>query len=560
MISVPPLGWSSWNKFHCGINETLIKGVADAVVDTGLAKYYNHINLDDCWMDKARTANGMLQGDRDTFPSGMKALGDYIHGKGLKYGLYLDPGTLTCQRRPGSFQHEADDARYLASVGCDYLKHDACYSSDAEQLYTYFTMRDALNATGRPIGYSVCPNDARCNDPKQVMWDASSVANVNMCRGDAICRDIGLPGRPPEVTERVLRRPGRAGRASGPDPALAPRDIVPTWHSWLCMLDVQVTFDSMRYAGPGHYIMPDMLEVGNGMAAHEDRAHFSMWSMIAAPLITGHDVRAQTAETLETLTNPEVIAINQDRAGKPARRVQQQGGYTGVDTWVRQLDGGDYAVALFNRGNSSAANITLDWADIGLPPAQPAALRDVWARRELGQFTASFTAQVPPHSVTLLRATQMPGPSFDTAAASVRPCAAAGTADSFAQRWTVGPGNSPNQSSLRAAGLCLDLYDCDLERAANLQVYACHGPTSGCGALNQGFIFDSSGAPTAIRSAVNHSYCLTLVPAANGTVIASQPCEAAGDPAAQLFVFAPVATSAGQYVVRHSSSAGCLTA
>ena len=261
VIETPPLGWSSWNKFHCGIDEQLIRDIADAVNSSGLsAAGYDHINLDDCWMDSQRTATGDLQGDREHFPTGMKALGEYIHDKGLKYGLYLDPGTMTCQRRPGSFRHEVADANYLARVGADYLKHDACYSTDEQQLFVYFSMRDALNKTGRRIGYSICPNDARCNDPGTVMWDASSVANVNMCRGDRICRDVGLDGRPPEVMNGVLRRRGSQRLASGSN-SQTPHDIVPTWHSWLCMLDVQVQFDSMRYAGPGHYIMPDMVRV-----------------------------------------------------------------------------------------------------------------------------------------------------------------------------------------------------------------------------------------------------------------------------------------------------------
>ena len=265
MIMTPPMGWSSWNKFHCGINENLIRNITDAIVSSKLAAAgYDHINLDgllgcvvlgliparhlpmgftysnlifcytDCWMDRERTANGDLQGDKKNFASGMKALGDYIHSKKLLFGLYLDPGTKTCQGRPGSFRHEVADAAYLARVGADYLKHDACYSTGSQQLFVYFTMRDALNRTGRPIGYSVCPDDARCNDPSKVMWDASSVANVNMCRGDGICHDIGLDGRPREVTERVLARRGSDSKN------LDPMDIVPTWHSWLCMLDVQV--------------------------------------------------------------------------------------------------------------------------------------------------------------------------------------------------------------------------------------------------------------------------------------------------------------------------------
>eukprot|EP01062_Namystynia_karyoxenos_P041934 TRINITY_DN305_c0_g1_i1.p1 TRINITY_DN305_c0_g1~~TRINITY_DN305_c0_g1_i1.p1 ORF type:complete len:433 (+),score=144.28 TRINITY_DN305_c0_g1_i1:68-1300(+) len=389
MLATPPMGWSSWNKYACGINETLIRSVADAMASSGLrAAGYDHVNLDDCWMAAERAADGSLLAD-SRFPSGMKALGDYLHSKGFKYGLYLDPGTLTCQRRAGTLGHEQQDADYLASVGCDYLKYDSCYDSAADQLSSYFRFRDALNATGRRIGYSICPDRARCNDPRVVMWDASSVANVNMCRGDQICKDYGLPDRPRELFSKV-------------------GDIKPTWHSWLCMLDVQAEFESTRYAGPGHYVMPDMLEVGNGMTDAEDRAHFSMWAMIAAPLIAGHDIVHQSAASLATLTNREVIAIDQDPMGKPARRVRT-GGYFGADVWTRQLAGGDYAAALFNRGNSSAADITLQWADVGLPDEQPAQVRDVWAGKDVGLHNTSYTAAVPPHSVVLLRISQRPG-------------------------------------------------------------------------------------------------------------------------------------------------------
>jgi len=383
VILTPPMGWSSWNKFRCGISSKLIREIADAVKSSGLLAHgYNHINLDDCWMAMDRDKNGHLQASPD-FPEGMSALGDYLHGKGMKYGLYLDPGTMTCQRRPGTQGHEKQDAQFLASVGCDYVKHDACYDSAQHQLRSYFDFRDALNATGRAIGYSICPDRSRCNDPANVMWDASSVANVNMCRGDAICKDfVGYPSSSPRIG-----------------------DIIPTWHSWLCMLDVQAQFNSMQYAGPGHYVMPDMLEVGNGMTPNEDRAHFSMWVMIAAPLIMGQDVRNMTNETLDTLSNHEVIAIDQDRMGKPAHRVKNSG-YEGQDVWVRQLWNGEYAVALFNRAPEVAANITLEWADVGLPKEQPAALRDLWAGKDLGQFTNAFSAEVPAHSVMLLRISQ----------------------------------------------------------------------------------------------------------------------------------------------------------
>ncbi|XP_065840339.1 uncharacterized protein [Oscarella lobularis] len=375
LIRTPPMGWSTWNKFHCGINETLVKEIAD-VMAAKLSKFgYEYVNLDDCWLDSNRDSAGNLQGDKTTFPSGMKALGDYIHSKGLKYGLYGDPGTHTCQGRPGNEGHETRDAATFASWGCDYLKYDACYATATYQLHAYQDMRDALNKTGRPIGYSICPDASRCNDPNTVMWDASSIANVVMCRGDRLCKTDGA------------------------------NDIAPTWQSWTCMLDVQMQFNSMGYAGPGHFIMPDMLEVGNGMTNDEDQSHFSLWAMIAAPLIAGNDLRNMTDETLEILTNDEVIAVNQDPMGKPARRV-----YTNniTEVWSRQLHTGDYAVVLFNK-DETVQKITLLWRYIGLPANQPAKLRDLWAHQDLGTFSGNYTSAVVPHGVKMFKAVQMRG-------------------------------------------------------------------------------------------------------------------------------------------------------
>ncbi|XP_065177533.1 uncharacterized protein LOC135808292 [Sycon ciliatum] len=340
-------------------------------------------------MAAERNSTGYLQADATTFPSGMKALGDYIHGKGLKYGLYGDPGTMTCQRRAGNENHEKIDALTYAEYGADYFKYDSCYASHDYQLHAYMDMRDALNATGRPIAYSICPDASRCNNAKAVMWDASSVANVIMCRGDGgggWCRSH--PGLFPESDQLG--------------------DINPTWHSWTCILESNIQFDSMRYAGPGHYIMPDIMEVGNGMTTAEDISHFSLWAMIAAPLIAGNDVRSMSKTTLDILTNEEVIAVNQDPQGKPGRRIYQSENKT-AEVWSRQLYDGNYAVVLFNRDNSTEQAITLQWSYVGLPNDQPASLRDLWLHKELGVKMSNYTSQLPPHSVLMMKVTQVKG-------------------------------------------------------------------------------------------------------------------------------------------------------
>ncbi|WP_343227576.1 glycoside hydrolase family 27 protein [Rhodanobacter sp. 7MK24] len=356
----PPMGWNTWNRFGCKINEKLIRQAADAMVSSGMRDAgYVYIVIDDCWQGE-RDAKGNIRPDPLRFPSGMKALGDYIHAKGLKFGIYSDAGQLTCGKRPGSWGHEYQDARTYASWGVDYLKYDWCstYTQDAPSTYT--TMSDALRATGRPIVFSICEWGVN----KPWLW-AKNVGNLWRTTDDIYDHWSGQDGYQ---------------------------------HSVLAILDLQVGLDG--FAGPGHWNDPDMLEVGNGgMSNVEYQSHFSLWAMLAAPLMAGNDLADMSAETKAILTNREVIAVDQDPLGIEASRVAKQGDY---EVWARPLKGGGRAVLLLNRGATAHA-ITVDWADLNLPASLRMKVRDLWTHKDLPAARGSFTADVPSHGVAMLR-------------------------------------------------------------------------------------------------------------------------------------------------------------
>jgi alpha-galactosidase len=274
----PPMGWNSWNHFHCDVNEDVIKEIADAMVSSGMKEAgYQYIVIDDCWQ-VGRDKEGYIIPDPERFPSGMKALGDYIHSKGLKFGIYSDAGILTCKKRPGSRGYEFQDARTYASWGVDYLKYDWCNHGTQDAKASYSIMRDALYAAGRPIVFSIC--EWGSNEPWK--W-ADEVGHLWRTTGDIQpCYDCKVNW-------------GELG--------------------WIHILDKQVELSA--YAGPGHWNDPDMLEVVNeGLTFNESRAHFTMWCMLAAPLMAGNDLRNMNKETIDILTNKNLIAINQDVLGK----------------------------------------------------------------------------------------------------------------------------------------------------------------------------------------------------------------------------------------------------
>ncbi len=379
----PPMGWNSWNKFSCNVNEQMIREMADAMVSSGLKDAgYIYINIDDCWHGQ-RDSRGFIHPDPERFPHGMKALADYVHSKGLKIGIYSDAGYKTCAGRPGSRGHEYQDALTYAKWGIDYLKYDWCNTEGLCAPGAYMTMREALNAVGRPIVFSIC----EWGTSKPWEW-AKDVGNLWRTTGDI-----------------------SANFAHNVDHG--------TWIqlSVLSILDQQ---DSLRqYAGTGHWNDPDMLEVGNGMTVNEDRAHFSMWCMLAAPLIAGNDLKNMTPETKEILTNQEVIAVDQDSLGIEGFRYssapeahQPMAENDSVEVWFKPLEKGEWAICFLNRG-IVLKKISFDWqkenvadtlsgrnANFGKTVYK---IRDLWAKKDIGTTKEIFTADVPGHDVVMLQ-------------------------------------------------------------------------------------------------------------------------------------------------------------
>ncbi|MDC7675948.1 glycoside hydrolase family 27 protein [Asticcacaulis machinosus] len=362
LAATPPMGWNSWNKYKCDINEAMVRRQADAMASSGMKDAgYQYIVIDDCWQ-KSRDAQGNIQADPERFPSGIKALADYVHSKGLKFGLYSDAGVLTCGGRPGSRGYEFQDARQYAEWGVDYLKYDWCYTGtmDAEAAYTI--MAKALRASGRDILLSIC--EWGDNEPSK--W---------------------------------AHAPGHMWRTTG--------DIFDAWEGkqgysigMTNILDKQV--DLWSHSGPNRWNDPDMLEVGNGgMTKTEYEAHFSLWAMLAAPLISGNDLSTMSEETLKILTNKDVIAVDQDPLGQQARRIWKEGD---LEIWARPLKGGDRAVVLFNRSLEPKA-MSLSWDQIDLPAALKADVKDLWSKAVTKNVKGQFGGTVAPHGVIMVRIT-----------------------------------------------------------------------------------------------------------------------------------------------------------
>jgi alpha-galactosidase len=348
----PPMGWNSWNHFACKVSDAIIRAQADAMASSGMkAAGYLYINIDDCWQGQ-RDAQGRIQAN-EKFPD-MKALADYVHSKGLKLGIYSSPGPKTCAGYEGSYGHEEQDAQTYAEWGVDYLKYDYCsFRGDLDaQKAAYKKMYEALRRTGRPIVYSLC----QYGMDRVWSWGASVGGNLWRTTGD-ITDNYG---------QMSLIGFGQNGLE--------------------------------RFAGPGHWNDPDMLEVGNGkMRTEEYRTHMSLWCLLAAPLLAGNDLTKMTPETLAILTNPEVVAVDQDPAGVQGYRVAQEGP---LEVWMKPLADGGKAVGLFNRGESVAA-VTVYFENIGV--GETATIRDLWARKDLGTFERSFTATVPRHGVVFIK-------------------------------------------------------------------------------------------------------------------------------------------------------------
>ena len=373
LAKTPPMGWNSWNKFACDINESLIRQTADAMVSTGMKDAgYLYINIDDCWHG-SRDSLGFIHPDPQRFPSGMNALAGYVHSKGLKLGIYSDAGTQTCGGKPGSHGYEYQDAVTYASWGIDYLKYDWCNTSGINAENAYKTMRDAIYSAKRPIMLSIC----EWGDNTPWTW-AKDIGHLWRTTGD--------------ITNCWNCEKGFGG-----------------WSSLgvLQILDKQK--DLRKYAGPGHWNDPDMLEVGNGMTYSEDRAHFSLWCMLAAPLISGNDLRSMQKETLAVLTNKEVIAIDQDPLGVQCFKFLD---YGNLQIYAKPLTNNELAICFLNRGESTIT-VDFNWKDFPVRDAlsgknyefgsREYKIRDLWLHKNVGATSSAYKAELPPHDVILLR-------------------------------------------------------------------------------------------------------------------------------------------------------------
>lgn len=351
LAPTPPMGWNSWNHFACEVSDAVVRAQADALVTNGMkAVGYTYILIDDCWQG-TRDAAGYIRPNAK-FPD-MKALADYVHSKGLRIGIYSSPGPKTCGGYVGSYGREEQDAKTYADWGMDYLKYDLCsYDGMGDQIAAYKKMGDAIKRTGRPMVYALCQYGM------QIGWQWGASVGGNLWRTDDDIRD-----------------------------------------EYYTMAELGFGQNGLeKFAGPGHWNDPDMLEIGNGgMTIDEYRTHMSLWCILAAPLIAGNNLAVMDAQTRDLLTNPEVIAIDQDPLGIQGRRIMQEGP---IEVWMKPLKDGSVAIGLFNRG-WGAMHVTVDFRDAGL--GDTATLRDLWARKDLGPFREKYTATVPQHGAVLLQ-------------------------------------------------------------------------------------------------------------------------------------------------------------
>ena len=368
LAQTPPMGWNSWNKFGCNVSEKLICEMADAMVNYGMLEAgYNYLVIDDCWQ-VSRDSLGNIVVDPEHFPNGMKAVADYVHKKGLKFGIYSCAGSATCQGRPGSRGYQFQDARTYAKWGVDYLKYDWCNDEGQKAQAAYKTMSDALKECGRPIVFSIC----EWGDSKPWEWG----------------KGIGHLWR---TTADI-------------------RDCYQCTFDWgglgvLDIIDKQAALQ--QYAGPGHWNDPDMLEVGNGgMTYDEYKTHFTMWAMLAAPLMAGNDIRNMDAQTKEILTNADVIAVNQDKLGQQATKFMDMGDY---EIWAKPLSNGEVAVCFMNRTNQPW-KLDYDWKKQTMYFATEVSVHkkvynvfDLWEHKNIGKTSDRLIKDIPAHGVLVVR-------------------------------------------------------------------------------------------------------------------------------------------------------------
>ena len=375
LAKTPPMGWNSWNVFQTNINEPLLKSMVDAYITSGMKDAgYIYFVLDDGWMGMQRDANGQLIADPKKFPNGMKEFADYVHSKGLKFGIYNCAGTKTCAGYPGTRGHEYEDARLYASWGVDYLKFDWCYADGENAREAYKTMSMALKASGRPIVFSLC----EWGSNRPWVW---------------------------------AKEDGQLWRTTGDIGPSFEKNINKGGWSALSVLNILDRQDSIRqYAGPGHWNDPDMLEVGNGMTYNEDRAHFSIWCMLAAPLMSGNNLHTMSAQTTNILTNKDAIAIDQDPLGVECFKYAMSS--DSVETLVRLLINGDLAVCFVNRMDKPQT-IDFDWSAHAINDAisktgvdftkSSYKLHDLWSKKDIGTTKKPLRQAIAPHDVVMLR-------------------------------------------------------------------------------------------------------------------------------------------------------------
>ncbi|MEU7753934.1 alpha-galactosidase [Micromonospora sp. NPDC049101] len=509
----PPMGWNSWNSFGCNINEALIRQTADAIVSSGMRDLgYNYVVVDDCWFNPNRDSSGNIQGDPTRFPSGMKALGDYLHARDLKFGIYQVPVDKTCAQyfnsypgATGSRGHEVQDARQFAAWGVDFLKYDWCSPEGSinDQVATFAKMRDALAATGRPIVYSINPNSIHAKTGPQRNW--GDVANMWRTTEDITnAWDTGQTNGYPMGIQNIIN----------------------------------VTVPLASYARPGGFNDPDMMEVGRGgMNDTEMRSHFAMWAIMASPLIAGNDVRNMNAATQTILKNANLIAINQDSLGLQGTQVSFDGTRRVL---AKRLANGDVAVALLNQGGSTTT-ISTTAAAVG-KSGSSFTLVEAWS----GATTSSsgaISASVPAHGTVVYRVSgggttpptttppptsPPPGTSSALASAASGRCldvpnsnTANGTQPviwdcngAANQRWTV------NGQTLQSLGKCLDAPT-GAAAGAKAQIWDCNG------GANQRWTINANGTISGAQSGL----CLDVNGngTANGTTVILWNCTGAAN-------------------------------
>jgi alpha-galactosidase len=377
LAPTPPMGWNSWNTFQTNISEQLVKDIADVMVSSGMKDAgYKYLVLDDGWMAMQRNPKtGDLIPDPKKFPNGLKTVIDYVHSKGLKFGLYNCAGTKTCAGYPGTRGYEYQDARFYASLGIDYLKFDWCNTEGINAPEAYTTMSKALKAAGQPIVFSLC----EWGNNKPWLW-AAPVGELWRTTGDITAQFDGI-------------------KSYG------------NWHANGVMTIVDMQDTLRKYAGPNHWNDPDMLEVGNGLTDAENRTHFSLWAMLAAPLMSGNDLRKMSDQTRQVLTNKDVIAIDQDPLGIQGFKGRVE---DSLQTWFKPLANGDWAVAFVNRSgkpktmelNWISENVSDNLSGRQLNSATTYLVRDLWSKKNIGDTKKPLKSVIAPHDVLILRLTK----------------------------------------------------------------------------------------------------------------------------------------------------------